>query len=52
MCPALTVSEAEMATGIRIFTAAVGAVAASAADQDPRRETRGAADATRIEAAG
>jgi hypothetical protein len=41
-----------MATGIRIFSAAVAAVATSAAEQDTRRETRGAAGASRIEAAG
>jgi len=52
MCPALTVSEAEMATGLRIFAAAVATVAAKAADQEARPEPRGTATASRIEAAG
>jgi hypothetical protein len=41
-----------MTTGIRIFSAAVATVAAGAADQETRREARGAASASRIEAAG
>ena len=37
MSPALTVDEAEMATGLRIFGEAVAEVAAPALRRDPRR---------------
>jgi 4-aminobutyrate aminotransferase len=55
MCPALTVSEAEMTTGLRIFSEAVAAVAAHGVEGSgplAARESRRAPEARGVEAAG